>query len=46
MQYRLKRDFMNMKQDEIIELTEEEAQIMKDIINVYYSNEVIHKIVD
>ena len=43
--YRLKQDFMNMKQDEIIELTDEEARIMKDIINVYYSNEDIHNIV-
>jgi len=43
--YRLKQDFMNMKQGEIIELNEKEAQIMKDIISVYYSKEAIHNIV-
>lgn len=43
--YRLKRDFMNMKQNQIIELNEQEAKLMKDIINAYYSNEAIHNIV-
>ena len=43
--YRLKQDFMNMKQDQIVELNEKDAQIMKDIINAHYSNKDIHKIV-
>src|SRR5690554_1275717 len=43
--YRLTDYFMGMQKDDIVELNEKEAFMLKDIIVRYYSKEEIHDIV-
>ena len=43
--YRLTKYFMDMEKDDIVELNEEEARMLKNIIIRYYSKKEIHDIV-